>query len=79
MPRKEPSRLELALAAEVEKYGYTVTPTQLERWRQRLWLPRTKHWRGPDGAIRLEIVNRAIHLAMLSTQGRGIGWGGWVF
>ncbi|MEU4078799.1 hypothetical protein [Streptomyces venezuelae] len=79
MPRKEPSRLELALAAEVAKYGHTVTPTQLERWRQRLWLARTTHWLDPDGAIRPEVVNRAIQLAMLSTQGRGIGWGGWVF
>ncbi|MFE6856147.1 hypothetical protein ACFVDH_35810 [Streptomyces sp. NPDC057674] len=79
MPRKEPSRLELELAAEVAKHGHTVTPTQLERWRQRLWLARTTHWLDPDGVIRPEVVNRAIHLAMLSTQGRGIGWGGWVF
>ncbi|GHJ98148.1 hypothetical protein SNE510_76670 [Streptomyces sp. NE5-10] len=56
-----------------------MTPPQLERWRQRLWLPRTKYWRGPDGAIRSEVVKRTIELAMLSTQGRRVGWGGWVF
>ncbi|MFE7551048.1 hypothetical protein [Streptomyces gardneri] len=79
MPRKKPSRLELALIAEVEQYGHTVTPTQLERWRQHLWLSRTTQWRGSDGSIRPEVVKRAIDLAMLSGQGRSIGWGGWVF
>ncbi|WP_189852423.1 hypothetical protein [Streptomyces omiyaensis] len=79
MPRKKPSRLELALTVEVERYGHTVTPTQLERWRQRLWLPRTKYWRDSDGAIRPEVVKRTIELAMLSAQGRRIGWAGWVF
>ncbi|HET6354880.1 hypothetical protein [Streptomyces sp.] len=80
MARTKPSRLELTLIAEVEEYGYTVTATQLERWRQRLWLPRTNDWRGPDGsAVRPEIMKRAIDLAKLSAPGRSISWGGWVF
>ncbi|WP_455355913.1 hypothetical protein [Streptomyces sp. SYSU K217416] len=79
MPRTKPSRLELALIGEVAKYGYIVTATQLERWRQRLWLPRTKDWRGPDGSVRPEVVKRTIDLAKASVPGRSIGWVGWVF
>ncbi|MFD5489478.1 hypothetical protein ACFWIV_28890 [Streptomyces virginiae] len=79
MPRTSPSRLELALISEVEKYGYTVTAPRLERWRQRLWLARTKDWCTPDGAVRPEIIKRTIDLAHASTQGRSISWAGWAF
>ncbi|MGW1765134.1 hypothetical protein ACWCQL_13790 [Streptomyces sp. NPDC002073] len=74
-----PSRLELELIAEVGSRGFTVTATQLERWRQRLWLPRTNHWRTPDGSLRPEIVQHTIALAQLSAQGRSISWAGWTF
>ncbi|MER7512147.1 hypothetical protein ABTX82_27885 [Streptomyces lavendulae] len=80
MARIKPSRLELALIAEVEKHGFAPTATQLERWRQRLWLPRTTKWREPGGvAIRPEIVQRTIDLARHSVPGRSLSWIGWVF
>jgi hypothetical protein len=78
MPRTKPSRLELALIAKVDKRGYHVTATQLERWRQQLWLPRTKEWRGGDGAVRSEIVHLTIGLVRASGQGRSVSWAGWV-
>ncbi|WP_156725789.1 hypothetical protein [Streptomyces apocyni] len=78
MPRTKPSRLELALIAEVDKYGYRVTATQLERWRQQLWLPRTKEWRDPDGSVRSEVVHLTIGLVRASGQGRSVSWAGWV-
>ncbi|MFH9118397.1 hypothetical protein [Streptomyces globisporus] len=80
MPRKKPSRLELALIAEVEKRGHVVTASQLERWRQHLWLPRTKEWHATEGpGLRAELVQRTVYLATLSTPGRSISWTGWVF
>lgn len=43
-PRRSPSRGDLALAAAATARGVNVTTRQLERWRQRGWLPlRTRH------------------------------------
>lgn len=78
MPRTKASRLELALIAEVDKRGYRVTATQLERWRQQLWLPRTKDWRGDDGDIHPDVVHLTIGLVRASGQGRSVSWAGWV-
>ena len=80
MARTKPSRLELDLITEAKKYGHKVTATQLERWRQRLWLPRTNEWLDADGCtIRSEIVQRTIDLAKASAPGHSISWVGWVF
>ncbi|NUK54752.1 hypothetical protein HRW14_31735 [Streptomyces lunaelactis] len=78
MARTKPPTADHALITEVEKRGGTVTPTQLERWRQKGWLPRTREWCSL-GMIRPEIVQRATHLAAASRSGRSIGWLGWVF
>ncbi|MFJ2937933.1 hypothetical protein ACIO8G_34860 [Streptomyces sp. NPDC087219] len=77
MPRTKPSRLELELIAEVDKHGYRVTATQLERWRQQLWLPRTKDWRDADGTLRPEVVHLTMGLVRASGQGRSVSWAGW--
>ena len=80
MTRTPPSVLELALAAEVEKCGFTVSTHQLERWRGRLWLAPTAQWAHPaTGAIRPDIVHRAAWLAALSRAGANISWVGWMF
>ncbi|GAA0574639.1 hypothetical protein [Streptomyces mordarskii] len=80
MARTKPSAAELALVAEVEKQGGTVTPTQLERWRQQGWLPRTREWfTSGSSTLRPGVVLRAAQLASMSRAGRGIGWAGWVF
>ncbi|GAA3372324.1 hypothetical protein GCM10017744_103390 [Streptomyces antimycoticus] len=80
MARTRPSAAELALVVEVEKQGGTVTPTQLERWRQQGWLPRTQEWFNPDSStLRPDVVLRVAKLADYVRAGRGIGWVGWVF
>ncbi|MFE9007523.1 hypothetical protein ACFYOY_36290 [Streptomyces sp. NPDC007875] len=80
MARSKPSAAELALVAEVERQGGTVTPTQLERWRQQAWLPRTREWFSPGSStLRPDVVLRAVQLAGYSRAGRSIGWVGWVF
>ncbi|WP_019070639.1 hypothetical protein [Streptomyces hokutonensis] len=80
MARTKPSALELAMVAAVREYGFTVSPTQLERWRTQLWLPRTAEWTDPQtGALRPEIVHRAAALAGISKTGRKISWFGWAF
>ncbi|MEV6956567.1 hypothetical protein [Streptomyces sp. NPDC051183] len=43
MTRTKPSAIDLALIAEAERHGTTVTATQLERWRRQLWLAHAKH------------------------------------
>jgi len=80
MPRTNPSALELAMVAAVAERGFTVTPTQLERWRTKLWLPRTADWIDPEtGELRPEIVQRAASMAGISKSGRKISWFGWVW
>lgn len=41
MTRTKPSTIDLALVAAVGELGFTISPTQLERWRSNLWLART--------------------------------------
>lgn len=78
MARKKPSALELAMVAAVGELGFTVSPTQLERWRSQLWLPRTVEWTGlGTGGLRPEVVHRAAGLAGISKTGRKISWFGW--
>ncbi|MCX4617945.1 hypothetical protein [Streptomyces mirabilis] len=80
MARTKPSALELAMVAAVGERGFTVSPTQLERWRTQLWLARTADWTDPEtGELRPEIVHRAAALAGISKTGRRISWFGWVF
>ncbi|MFJ9250502.1 hypothetical protein [Streptomyces sp. NPDC101776] len=80
MARTKPSALELAMVAAVGVHGFTVSPTQLERWRSQLWLPRTTEWTDPGtGGLRPEIVRRAAALAGISKTGRKISWFGWGF
>lgn len=80
MTRTNPSALELALVAEVGKLGFTITPTQLERWRTNLWLARATDWTNPEtGELRPEIVHRAACLAGACKPGRSISWLGWIF
>ncbi len=80
MTRSNPSALDLALVAEVGNLGFTISPTQLERWRTKLWLRRATDWTDPEtGKIRPEIVHRAAWLANASTPGRSISWVGWTF
>ncbi|MEU9480767.1 hypothetical protein [Streptomyces sp. NPDC048191] len=80
MARTKPSDLELAMVAAVKERGFTVSPTQLERWRTQLWLPRTADWTDPEtGELRPEIVHRAATLAGISRTGRSISWFGWGF
>ncbi|MDX2757420.1 hypothetical protein [Streptomyces europaeiscabiei] len=80
MTRTTPSALDLALVAEVGKLGFTISPTQLERWRTKLWLRRAADWTDAEtGEIRPEIVHRAAWLANASKPGRSISWVGWIF
>ncbi|MFD6295826.1 hypothetical protein ACFWFU_13565 [Streptomyces sp. NPDC060235] len=80
MTRTTPSALDQALVAAVAELGYTITATQLERWRTSLWLARAAECTDPDsGAPRPEAVHRATRLAAASTPGRGISWIGWTF
>ncbi|MEV5009199.1 hypothetical protein AB0K74_43765 [Streptomyces sp. NPDC056159] len=80
MTRSNPSALDLALVAAVRKIGFTISPTQLERWRTQLWLARATDWTDPQtGEIRSEIVHRAACLANASQPGRSISWLGWIF
>ncbi|MET9083243.1 hypothetical protein ABZX77_15340 [Streptomyces sp. NPDC004237] len=80
MARTKPSALELAMVAAVKEGGFTVSPTQLERWRTQLWLPRATDWTDPEtGELRPEIVYRAAALAVISKTGRKISWFGWVW
>ncbi|XIG78612.1 hypothetical protein C1N81_38910 [Streptomyces sp. SGAir0957] len=69
-----------AFIADVERHGVTVSATQLERWRQRAWLPPTAQWRDPASRhLRTDLVLRAAWLAMASQAGRSISWLGWTF
>ncbi|MFC4463792.1 hypothetical protein ACFPH6_04235 [Streptomyces xiangluensis] len=80
MTRSKPPALDLALADSVGKLGYTISPTQLERWRTQRWLRRPADWTDPaTGEIRDEIVHRAAWLAHASTSGRSISWIGWTY
>ncbi|MGX9891223.1 hypothetical protein [Streptomyces sp. NPDC002276] len=80
MARTKPSALERAMVAAVGEHGFTVSPTQLERWRSQLWLPRTAEWTDPEtGELRPEIVHRAAAMRGISKTGRTISWFGWVF
>ncbi|WP_435216457.1 hypothetical protein [Streptomyces sp. bgisy034] len=80
MTRTKPSALELAMVAAVAERGFTVSPTQLERWRTQLYLPRTADWTVPEtDELRPEIVQRAAALAGISKSGRKISWFGWVW
>ncbi|MGW0990703.1 hypothetical protein ACWD46_31775 [Streptomyces sp. NPDC002486] len=80
MTRTPPSAAELALAAEVDRRGLTVTPHQLERWRAKRWLAPTDQWTDPaTSALRPDIVHRTAWLAALSRSGRSISWIGWTF
>ncbi|WP_316784340.1 hypothetical protein [Streptomyces sasae] len=80
MARTKPSALELAMVAAVKERGFTVTPTQLERWRTQLYLPRTADWTDAEtGELRPEIVTRAAAMAAISKTGRKISWLSWVW
>ncbi|WP_445282598.1 hypothetical protein [Streptomyces sp. DSM 118148] len=80
MARTKPSALELAMVTAVKERGFTVSPTQLERWRTQLWLARTADWTDLEtGELRPEVVHRAATLAGISKTGRKISWYGWVF
>ncbi|MEU0195942.1 hypothetical protein ABZ250_40020 [Streptomyces afghaniensis] len=80
MTRTPPSAAELALAAEVDRRGLTVTPHQLERWRAKRWLAPTDQWTDPaTSTLRPDIVHRTAWLAALSRSGRSISWIGWTF
>ncbi|MEV2198274.1 hypothetical protein AB0I02_45955 [Streptomyces phaeochromogenes] len=80
MTRTTPSALDLALVAAVGERGFTVSATQLERWRTRLWLSRAADWTDPEtGELRPETVHRAVCLADVSKPGRSISWIGWIF
>ncbi|WP_327258269.1 hypothetical protein [Streptomyces sp. NBC_01244] len=81
MTRTKPSAIDLALIAEAGRHEVTVTATQLERWRQQLWLARAKNSLTPDSAteLRPDVVQRVLHLAAVSTPGRSISWIAWTF
>ncbi|MFF1595517.1 hypothetical protein ACFVY0_47000 [Streptomyces sp. NPDC058286] len=80
MTRTPPSVLDQALVAAVAELGYTISATQLERWRTNLWLARATDCTDPaTGKPRPEAVHRAMCLAAASTPGRGISWLGWNF
>ncbi|MEV0493646.1 MULTISPECIES: hypothetical protein [Streptomyces] len=84
MARTKPSEADMALIAEVRKRGFSATPTQLERWREQVWLPRNpREWlgqgRGSSSGLRPETVDRAVWLAAISRPGRSLGVVGWVF
>ncbi|MDW8478317.1 hypothetical protein R3L02_41960 [Streptomyces scabiei] len=80
MTRSKPSALDLALVDAVGKLGFTISPTQLERWRTQRWLRRPADWTdSATGKIRDKIVHRAACLAHVSTSGRSISWIGWTF
>ncbi|MER6319284.1 hypothetical protein ABT237_36850 [Streptomyces sp. NPDC001581] len=80
MARTKPSPTHLALVQLIEALGGTATTTQVERWQQNGWIPRTSAWR-VSGSTRLrpEILRRALWLASTAWAGRSIGWLGWVF
>ncbi|MCZ4124993.1 hypothetical protein [Streptomyces sp. H39-S7] len=80
MTRTPPTALDLALVTAVGKHGLTISPTQLERWRTQLWLPRAADSTDPEtGEVRPETVQRAVCLAEASKPGRSISWLGWYF
>ncbi|MFF2431614.1 hypothetical protein [Streptomyces mirabilis] len=80
MTRTKPSTIDLALVAAVGELGFTISPTQLERWRSNLWLARTADCTDPDtGGLRPEAVHRAAWLAAAARPGRSISWLGWIF
>ncbi|MFD0267813.1 hypothetical protein ACFVGY_14655 [Streptomyces sp. NPDC127106] len=80
MARTKPSPAHLALVQIIEEVGCTVTTTQLERWQQHGWLPKTSAWCEPGSiALRRDILTRALWLASTARAGRSIGWLGWVF
>lgn len=81
MTRTKPSGTDLALIAEAERYGVIVTATQLERWRQQLWLARAKHSFTPGSTTQLRpgVVKRVLYLAAVSAPGRSISWVAWTF
>ncbi|MFE2317255.1 hypothetical protein ACFXC8_29745 [Streptomyces sp. NPDC059441] len=80
MTRTKPSIIDLALVAAVGELGFTISPTQLERWRANLWLARTADCTDPDtGGLRPKVVHRAAWLAAAARPGRSISWLGWIF
>ncbi|MFE7076484.1 hypothetical protein ACFU96_40995 [Streptomyces sp. NPDC057620] len=80
MTRTTPSVLDLELVAAVGQRGFTVSATQLERWRTKMWLARAADWTDPEtGELRPETVHRAACLADAARPGRSISWLGWIF
>ncbi|MGW2672531.1 hypothetical protein ACWC5F_31350 [Streptomyces sp. NPDC001272] len=80
MARTKPSPAHVALVQIIQEVGYAATTTQLERWQQHGWLPKTAAWYEPGSiALRRDIVHRAVWLASTARAGRSIGWVGWVF
>ncbi|WP_331723772.1 hypothetical protein OG592_44485 (plasmid) [Streptomyces avidinii] len=80
MARTKPSPTHLALVQLIEALGGTATTTQVERWQQHGWIPKTSAWREAGSTrLRPEILHRALWLASTARAGRSIGWWGWVF
>ncbi|MER5870539.1 hypothetical protein [Streptomyces sp. NPDC002044] len=80
MARTQPSAAHIALLRAIEEHGGAATPTQVERWQQQGWLPKTGEWFEPGcSTIRPVILTRALWLANTARPGRSIGWLGWVF
>lgn len=84
MVRTAPSAVDAALIEEVGKLGFTVTLTQLERWRGKAYLPSNPRkflgqGKGSASGLRQDIVRRVTWLAFLSRPGRSISVVGWVF
>ncbi|WP_331751682.1 hypothetical protein OG215_40920 (plasmid) [Streptomyces globisporus] len=78
MARTKPTAAHLCLVRALREHGLKATPTQVERWQQNDWLPKSSAWFEPDSSILQPIIlRRAMHLAIEAQQGRGMGWIGW--
>ncbi|MFI5672750.1 hypothetical protein [Streptomyces sp. NPDC051704] len=78
MARTKPTAAHLALVRALKEHGCKSSTTQVERWQQEGWLPKSSTWFEPDSpTIQPHILHRALMVALTVRQGRGIGWTGW--
>ncbi|MEU5069117.1 hypothetical protein AB0G95_34320 [Streptomyces virginiae] len=78
MARTKPTAAHLALVRTLKEHGCKSSTTQVERWQQEGWLPKSSSWFEPGSpTIQPHILHRALMVALTVRQGRGIGWTGW--
>ncbi|UUY52770.1 hypothetical protein NRK68_36560 (plasmid) [Streptomyces yangpuensis] len=78
MARTKPTAAHLALIRALKEHGCKPSPTQVERWQQEGWVPKSSTWFEPGSlTIQPHILRRALMVALTVRQGRGIGWTGW--